>query len=380
MGRIRLVEMVGNGEGGGTKCVARIVRHLDPARFDITVISPAAPWLAEVCERHGARYRPLPLLSRRMSSKMSVELAGILAQAHPDIISAHGTRAAWYALRALRAWPTRPRIVYSEHLFSFDARQGPWRWPWMEIERYLCRHADALATSCAANARWAEAHAGMTPDRIAMRHYGIELEAFREQAARPIPRAELGLPDGAPVIGTVGRLISQKGYTYLLRAAAQVVQQVPNARFLLIGDGELRSRLEGERQRLVLTEHVRFLGADQQPWRILAHCDVIALSSTHEGLPQTGLEALAVGKPLVATRLNGTAEIIQSGENGVLVPPRDAPALADGLLRLLRDPALCARLAARGPASVAEYNTESMVAKFAAAYEALDAGGERMVR
>jgi glycosyltransferase involved in cell wall biosynthesis len=166
---------------------------------------------------------------------------------------------------------------------------------------------------------------------------------------------------------------------YLLSAAARVVTVVPEAQFLIVGDGELRARLEEQRRRLGLTEHVRFLGADPQPWRTLAICDVIALPSTFEGLPQTGLETLAVGKPLVATRLNGTGEIVRSGYNGLLVPPRDAHALAEGILRLLQDTALRAQLAARGPDSVAEYRTDLMIARFTTTYEALYAERERVL-
>ncbi|MGO8947596.1 MAG: glycosyltransferase [Ktedonobacterales bacterium] len=377
MRRIRVVEIVGNGEGGGTKCMARIASNLDPDTYEITVISPEAPWLADVCAQHGARYRTLPMLSSRLSPALYAELSTLLTQAQPDIVSTHGTRAAWYALRALRASAVRPYLVYNEHLFSFDARRGPLRWPWIAIERYICRRADALATSCAANAGWAESRGWIRPDRIAMRHYGIELEAVRDQAAHRVPREAFGIADSAPVIGSVGRLIPQKGLGYLLEAAAQLVTQVPNAQFLLVGEGELRPRLEEQCRRLGLTQHVRFLGAHSQPWRILANCDVIALPSTYEGLPQTGLEALAVGKPVVATRLNGTAEIIRSGYNGLLVPRRDARALADAILRLLRDPELRECLAASGPSSVAEYSAQIMIAKFDTMYKTLYAQRER---
>src|SRR5215472_17251695 len=101
MNRIRVVEIVGNGEGGGTKCVANIASHLNPDRFDITVVSLEAPWLADVCARNGITHRPLPLLTSRLNPRLYAELAKILAQSAPDIVSAHGTRAMWYSLRAL---------------------------------------------------------------------------------------------------------------------------------------------------------------------------------------------------------------------------------------------------------------------------------------
>lgn len=371
MDRIRVVEIVGNPEGGGTKCVARLVTHLDPSLYAITVVAPQAQWLAKVCAAHGAAYRPLPLRSSRLRPGIYSAVSGILQEVDPDIVNGHGTRAAWYALSALRSCRCAPAVVYSEHLFSFDARRGAMRIPWRLIERYICQHADALATSCGANARWAEAHRWVAPERIIMRHYGVEMDSFREQTQHAISRDELGIPAPVPVIGTVGRLIPQKGMRYLVAAMAEVTRQVPEAVLLVVGDGELRASLEAQCRRLGLGAQVRFLGAHAAPWRLLATCDVIAISSLFEGLPQTGLEALAVGKPVVATRMNGTEELIRSGENGLLVPKRDAHALARGIVQLLRDPQMRARFAARGPQSVAAYTTESMIAQFDAAYQHL---------
>lgn len=378
MRRIRLVEIVGNSEGGGTKCVARIVRHLDPARFDITLVAPSAPWLAELCRQHGATYCPLPLLSSRMSARLTAALSSILTPAERDVVSAHGTRAAWYALRAMRQLPTPPPLVYSEHLFSFDARQGILRWPWVTMEGYICRRAALVATGCEANARFVETRGWKQADEIAMRHYGIELEDFQEQAANRISKRALGLADDTPLIGTVGRLIPQKGLRYWLEAAAMVVRELPQAHFIIVGEGESRQALERQSERLGIARQVRFLGADPRPWRTLAACDVIAFSSLWEGLQQTAVEALAAGMPTVATRHQGTVEYIRPEWNGLLVPPRDARALASAILRVLDAPALRAQFVARGPESVTKYHTEIMIARFVAAYESLFTRRARM--
>lgn len=371
MRRIQLVEIVGNAEGGGTKCVARIVSHLDPRRYEVTVISPLAPWLAEVCRQRGASYRPLPLLSSRIKPATYANLTKILAEVQPDIISAHGTRAAWYTLRAMPKLARPPRFMYSEHLFSFDARQGIMQWPWISLEGTICRRAQMVATGCEANARYVESRGWKRPDEIAMRHYGIELDEFMEQARGRISKHDLGLPEDTPLVGTVGRLVAQKGLRYWLDAAASILDVMPQARFIIIGDGELRGQLEQHCARLRIDRQVRFLGADKQPWRILAACDVVAFSSLWEGLQQTAVEALAAGVPTVATRHKGTIEYIRPGWNGLLVAPRDAHALANAILYMLRDPALREHFAARGPQSVAAYRTETMIARFDAAYETL---------
>jgi len=204
-----------------------------------------------------------------------------------------------------------------------------------------------------------------------MRHYGIELDVFKEQAAQAMSRQELGFATNDLLIGTVARLVPQKGMRYWLDAAALVARDLPDARFVIIGDGELRASLERQAHHLGISRRVSFLGASETPWRILAACDFVAFSSLYEGLPQTGIEALAAGVPLVATRMKGTEEIIRDGWNGLLVPTRDSRGLAHGMLRLARDPALRAQMHAVGPDSVKEYRTEIMIDRFRQAYERL---------
>ncbi|HEX8035513.1 MAG TPA: glycosyltransferase [Ktedonobacterales bacterium] len=369
--RIRVVEVVGNGEGGGTKCVARIIRHLDPARYAMTVVAPNSPLLAQACAERDAQFIYLPISQSRVQRQGYAQFAKILSELQPDVVSAHGTRAAWYTLRALKSSTATPRIMYSEHLFSFDARRGVMRLPWIALERYLCQHVDALATACAANARRAETSGWIDSQRIVMRHYGIELEDFHWQAEHKMPRAELDLPENALVVGTVGRLIPQKGMKYLLQAAAMVLKVRPNVIFLIVGDGELRDTLKAQCQRLQISDNVRFLGASAQPWRILANCDVIAFSSLFEGLPQTCIEALTVGSAIVSTRMNGTAELITDGYNGILVPTHNANALAKGILDLVNDPELRQHFRERAPQAVRDYRTETMVSHFDDAYRSL---------
>ncbi len=137
MGAIRVVEVVGNIEGGGTQFVAALLRRMNPSRFQVTLVAPEAPWLADLCADVGAHYRALPLLSSRTNSGVRRRLGIILGVAEPDIVHAHGTRAAWYATRCMPAQLRTPALVYSEHLFSPDARRGLAKLPWYGLEWYL---------------------------------------------------------------------------------------------------------------------------------------------------------------------------------------------------------------------------------------------------
>src|SRR5262249_13614169 len=163
---------------------------------------------------------PLPLMSSRFSRRTRRELAAILEETRPDVVHAHGTRAAWFASRCFKDRPALGQLLYSEHLFSFAARRGPSKLPWYLLERRLCRRADALTTSCQANARHALCAGWVTPARLPLEHYGIDLQEVRAQVAQPISRTQLGIPAATFIIGTLGRLTAQKGLRYLLAAAA----------------------------------------------------------------------------------------------------------------------------------------------------------------
>ncbi|MDE3229900.1 MAG: glycosyltransferase, partial [Chloroflexota bacterium] len=206
MRRIRVVEVLGNSEGGGATFVMNLIESLEPGRFDVTLIAPEATWLAERCAAARAQYLPMPLMSSRMSRTLRARLATALREAAPDIIHAHGTRAAWYVMGRIPSGERRPAFLYSEHLFSFDARRGVARLPWYAIEWALCRRADAVLTSAPVNARRLLAMGWATPERIGCDRVGFPAESVRRQVEHPAPRALLGVEDGARLVGGVGRL------------------------------------------------------------------------------------------------------------------------------------------------------------------------------
>jgi glycosyltransferase involved in cell wall biosynthesis len=374
MSHLQVLHVVGNNEGGGTAIAVNVAGRLDPARFTASLAGPQSPALAATCQRLGVRFVPLPTGRQRLGSATPAALRAHLLRERPALVHAHGTRAAWYAARALGTPLTATPLLYSEHLFSFDARRGPARLPWRLLERALCRRADAVTTSCAVNARRALAAQWLPTTRLPLTHYGIDLAAIRAQAAQALTRAELDVPASAPLVGAVGRLIPQKGLRYLFAAMPRLLHSAPAAHLLVVGDGALRAELEAQCAALDIAARVRFLGASDQPWRLLTACDVIALPSLFEGLPLTALEALAAERPVVATDVGGTAEVIIPGRTGRLVPPRDAAALADALARLLAQPEERARMSGEAASVVAPYDLPPMVAAFSQLYQQL--GGE----
>src|SRR5581483_5507805 len=200
-------------------------------------------------------------------------------------------------------------------------------------------------------------------------HEGIDIDHVRA-APRVDLHEALFLPHGAPLVGNVAALVPHKGQRYLIEAARLVVREAPDVRFVILGEGELRGRLARRIHELRLDKHVLLPGFRTDVLGCHKAFDLFVMSSITEGLGTSILDAMACGRAVVATRAGGIPEIVEHGATGLLVEPRDPPALARAILELMRDPARRARMGAAGEARVAErFTAERMAAETAAAYE-----------
>jgi len=216
--------------------------------------------------------------------------------------------------------------------------------------------------------------ARVSPDKVVTIYNGVQTNEFAALAARAAARGRraFGIPAGAPLVGAVGRLHRQKGFTDLITALAQVREHLPAVRLLLVGDGELRGDLEAHAQALGLSEVVTFAGLRTDIPEILAELDLFALPSLWEGLPNVVLEAMAAGLPVVATAVGGTPEVVVDGVSGLLVPPHDPAALAEALVFLLRDPGMRRKIGQAGRKRVGQcFSVGQMVRKTEDLYETL---------
>ena len=176
------------------------------------------------------------------------------------------------------------------------------------------------------------------PGKFVTIHSGIDLAYFRSVRVDPaVKRKELGLPPEGPIVGTVGRLVPIKGLEWLLKAAPRVLAEFPQACFVIIGDGPMLGELRELTAILGIGLRVVFLGAREDVPECLAAFDLFVLPSLNEGMGRVLLEAMAVGCPVVATRVGGIPDIVADRTTGLLVPPRDDRALAEAILTLLRD-------------------------------------------
>jgi glycosyltransferase involved in cell wall biosynthesis len=186
-------------------------------------------------------------------------------------------------------------------------------------------------------------------DKVRLLYNFVDL-AKREvgQGVREEVRAEFGFGADDQIILNVARLDAEKGQHYLIRAVPAIARKFPRARFLLVGDGRLRSALEQTSRQLGLEDRVVFAGYRSDSARIMAAADLIAMPSLREGLSVAMLEAMAFAKPIVATAVDGTAEAVKHQETGILVPPKDAEALAEGICSVLGDADKAHRLGQEG--------------------------------
>jgi glycosyltransferase involved in cell wall biosynthesis len=273
----------------------------------------------------------------------------LVRQMRPDVVHTHMAKAGTVGRLAAQICRV-PLIVHTYHGHVFHGYFGPLKTGlFLTIERALGLGTHRIVV-VGDRQRDEIASYGVAPlDKLVPIRLGLELAPFLEaERWRGELRRELGIGPRTPLVGIVARLVPIKAHEVFFDAARLVVAALPEACFLVIGDGERRAELEQHVQRIGLADRVRFLGWRRDLPRVHADLDVVVLASRNEGSPVALIEALAAARPVVATAVGGVPEVVLHGETGVTVPPSDAAALAEGVLRVLRDASLGQRFGAAG--------------------------------
>jgi glycosyltransferase involved in cell wall biosynthesis len=291
------------------------------------------------------------------------QLHRILRSIAPDVVHVHDPMGVALIAMALKMQPRltpRPLIVASRRV-DFHLKANA-------FSRWKYRHIDVfIAVSRIIAGILVED--GVPAERIEVVHDGVNISTIDKIAAQDAHKA-FWLPHGAPIVGNVAALVPHKGQKYLVEAASLVVREVPDARFVILGEGELRVTLEHQIKALGLERHVFLPGFHSDVLAVQKSFDVFVMSSVTEGLGSSMLDAMACGTPVVATRAGGIPEAITHDRTGLLVQPRRADQLAAAIVQLLRDPALRARLGAAGRTHVeAEFSVDRMVEGTLQVYE-----------
>jgi glycosyltransferase involved in cell wall biosynthesis len=331
-------------------------------------------WLAHGLERAGHRSilvaRPGQPLAKRAAkaglevipstpgSELDIAAARLIRRAilvnGVDIVHAHTAHAV--ALAAMASRRTPARMVLTRRT-AFRLRGNPFtRWKYR-------RAAAMIAISRCVKGELVAG--GMNEANIEVIPSGVPIDRH----VIPASRAELGVPDDAPLVVMVGALTREKDPLTFVRGVAVARERLRAIRSLVVGDGPLREAVDSEIARLSIGDTLQLTGHRSDADSIIAAADLLALSSAQEGLGSVILDAMALGKPVVATDAGGIPEIVMAGETGLLVPVGDHRALGEAIARVLSDRELAARLTAGARALAPRYSMEEVVARTAALYE-----------
>jgi len=235
-----------------------------------------------------------------------------------------------------------------------------WRKGWLKgsffVDRFAGQFVDRYIAVSAANARFLIEEKQLPARKVQIIHNGSDLRKFDPKHLAPAGMKQaLGFDESDPVLVVVGRLEPQKGHSVMLEAHAQILKCFPRVRLVCIGEGALRQQLQARVEALGIRESVRFVGFQRNVADWLAMADISILPSFFEGLPLAAIESLAAGRPIVATEVDGTLEVVINEKTGLSVPHGQAKALANAILRLLGDPELAKELAHAGRRWVEEH-------------------------
>lgn len=330
-------------------------RHGD----DVTLLTGPAEGpegdLFERARRQGLKVEVMPELVRAIRPATDARAYGLLRRAFrrlaPEVVHTHSSKAG--ILGRAAAWAEGvPAVVHTIHGLPFGPSESAWKNRlYVGLERWAARRCHAIVSVCDAMTEQALAAGVGRPEQYLTVYSGMDVDAFLNPARpRDEVRRELGLADDEVAFATVARLFERKGHDDILAAAPEVLRDNPKVRFVWIGSGIWRERLEAEADRLGVRHAIRFTGlvpTDRIP-ELLGAVDAVVHPSLREGLARVLPQSLLVGRPAISYDVDGAREVVVTDETGILLRPRDIPGLRDAVLRLAADPALRERLGREG--------------------------------
>jgi len=341
---LKVVTLVntGIGMGGAERLAEALTVRLDPSRFEKSFCVTRPIWGTGVKDRlHAAGVRTLTLERASRADLLAWRpLISLLRRGRTDILHCHmfGSNVSGTILGRLTGVPV---VIAHEHVWSFEGHAMR-----RLLDRELIgKHAHAFLTVSNETRRQMIEVEGLDPTNVRVLPNGIP--------SLPQPRGhdlrnEFGLAPDQPIVGTVSIFRPQKALDILIRAVSLVAREFPTLKVLIVGGGPEKAALRELVDELGLNGVVTFTGFRSDVADFLAIFDVAVLSSDYEGTPLSVIEYMAAGKPVVATRVGGVPDLVEHGVHGLLVRPQDPEGLARAIVRLLRDPALRARMGEAG--------------------------------
>jgi glycosyltransferase involved in cell wall biosynthesis len=358
--KIKVLECIRQGKiGGGESHLLSLTSHLDRARFEPVVLSFTEGPMMDQLRQMGVETR-LIHTEKPFDIRVWRKVRRLLSEERIDVVHAHGTRAASNVLWAARSLGIP--VIYSIHGWSFHRDQHPLvrrfrKWG----EEWLTKRSTVNISVSASNQQTGkEEIAGF---RSVVVNNGIDAKKFDPDKKYKDVRAELGIGVDRALVLFIARFTSHKQPLTLLHAFSKALEKLGScgAQLLMVGDGDQKEAGLQLVKRLGLEEKIHFQAFRQDVPDILSAADIFVLPSMWEGLPIGLLEAMAMRKAVIGTRVDGTREVVQDGVNGLMVEPGDVDALAAAIVRLVKDRGLRESLSVRAEETVRHrYNAAAM--------------------
>jgi glycosyltransferase involved in cell wall biosynthesis len=297
---------------------------------------------AKKLEQAGVRVLILPI-SRHGGPQLLWTLRKYMIRERFDLVHTHLIHADFYGTLAAKLSGV-PAIVSSRH----NDDQFRHRKMLIGLNRFLAQFHSKIIVISEWISTFLQEVEGIPADKIVPIRYGLQPEPIMRRADPSYVRRQFQIQEQVPVIGTIGRLTAQKGQRYLLQALKRVTAQFPDIRVLILGDGELRVELENQARELGIAGNLILPGYRTDAIELLSGFDFFVFPSLWEGFGLVLLEAMALKKAIVASRVSAIPETVLNGQTGLLVPPKDPEKLSDALLTLLREPVLAQKMGESG--------------------------------
>jgi glycosyltransferase involved in cell wall biosynthesis len=336
--RIRILYVIDALEfGGGERGFSQLSTGLNKERFKTYLAAHPDSKLEKMVIRENIPFLPIDM-DRKVNFKAIAHLLRIINQHRIHIVHSMGARADFFARMAVRKLPQISLVcTVAMPVEGFDIgfiRKIIYKIADHFSSRYVTHFIAVSKAIKEQLVRRRNIHSG----RITVVYNGVELDQYNQNMnASAKIRHSLGITDDYPIIGTIGRLVYQKGYSHFLQAAKQVYEGKKYVRFVIVGHGPEEDNLKSMAKSLGISHVCTFAGLRRDIPELLSAFDVFVLSSVLEGLPRIVIEAMAMGRPIVATDIDGVREELEDGITGLLVPPESSDSLAKSIIDLLID-------------------------------------------
>jgi len=353
--------------GGVENQLLSVLRNYDRSKYSplVCCLSDKGQ-IGEEIERNGVEVVCLNKLGHRFDRSIVRDIAKLITDRNINVVRTHQYHANLYGRLAAHKAGV-PCVVASIHnTYTRDKKYHRRLINW-----FLARYTDRIVAVSGNVRDDILTYDHIPPDKVEVIHNGVDIDIFSYQNGKG-KRSEIGIPEDALVIGTVGRLAEAKGQRHILKALAVLKDTFPLIRLLIAGDGPLRKELEDYAETLGIKQNVLFLGMRRDIPALLSAMDIFVLPSLWEGLPNALLEAMAASRPIIAADIPAFKGIIDSKDVGILIPPGDSAALAEALRLLLEDTSLREAMGrnARQKCS-SRFDIKSVVGAYTGLFEAI---------